>query len=329
MKRNEKTVAIIGAGQLGSRHLQALKKVDHPLHISVIDPNLNSLSVAKQRYDEIIENKCKHVITYSSDMNELPTQTLDLAIVATNSNVRRSIIDFLLRHRTIKSVIAEKILFQRADDYDEIFNLIQNAGTDVRVNCSMRMMPLYKDMKTIFQGGRILYQVSGSQFGLVTNLIHYLDHMAYLTGCVDFKLNTCLLDANTIPSKREGFTELTGTVNATFADGSHGTFTCYDDGDMPISVQVTNSQKRYIVKETEGKAWVASGESKWGWQEIEAPIPFQSQMTRWIAEQMLFNQPCALVKYEESMKIHLQMLEPLRKFLNEVTNSHYDYYPFT
>lgn len=329
MKRNGKNVAIIGAGQLGSRHLQALTRVQYPLHISVIDPNSDSLSVAKQRYDEFAENKCQHIITYSSDMNELPNKVVDLAIVATNSNVRRSIMEFLLRNRAVKSMVAEKILFQRAEDYDDIFNLIQIAGTDVRVNCSMRMMPFYNDMRAACGGNKVLYQVTGSQFGLVTNLIHYLDHMAYLTGCVEFNLGTHILESKPIPSKRTGFLELNGTVTANFADGSCGTFTCHGVGNMPILVEVSNAQKRYIVKETEGKAWIASVESKWRWQEVDAPIPYQSQMTQWIAEKILFDQPCNLVTYEESMKIHLQMLDPLRLFLNETTNSQYDYFPFT
>ena len=45
-----KKVFIIGAGQLGSRHLQALKYVKEALDISVIDPREESLSTAKERY---------------------------------------------------------------------------------------------------------------------------------------------------------------------------------------------------------------------------------------------------------------------------------------
>ena len=46
-------VAIIGAGQLGSRHLQGLKVAASPLEITVMDSNEDSLKVAKERYDTV------------------------------------------------------------------------------------------------------------------------------------------------------------------------------------------------------------------------------------------------------------------------------------
>ena len=46
-----KTVLVIGAGQLGSRHLQALKLVQNDLSISVVDPFQASLDVAKERFE--------------------------------------------------------------------------------------------------------------------------------------------------------------------------------------------------------------------------------------------------------------------------------------
>ena len=41
-----KTIAIIGAGQLGSRHLQALVAVDFPLTVQVVDPSNEALKIA-------------------------------------------------------------------------------------------------------------------------------------------------------------------------------------------------------------------------------------------------------------------------------------------
>ena len=43
-------ICIIGAGQLGSRHLQALKMVLQPLLITVVDPSSESLKMAEERY---------------------------------------------------------------------------------------------------------------------------------------------------------------------------------------------------------------------------------------------------------------------------------------
>ena len=45
-------IAIIGAGQLGSRHLQGLAKLQLPCQVHVVDPSPKSLEVARQRFAE-------------------------------------------------------------------------------------------------------------------------------------------------------------------------------------------------------------------------------------------------------------------------------------
>ena len=56
MGDNPKRIAIIGAGQLGSRHLQGLTKIKQDIHITVIDPNPSALEIARQRFVEMPEN---------------------------------------------------------------------------------------------------------------------------------------------------------------------------------------------------------------------------------------------------------------------------------
>lgn len=45
----EYKIAIIGAGQLGSRYLQGLSKVTLEIEIFVVDVSLNSLNLAKKK----------------------------------------------------------------------------------------------------------------------------------------------------------------------------------------------------------------------------------------------------------------------------------------
>ena len=79
-----KTIAIIGAGQLGSRHLQGLLKYKTQQDIYVLDPSQDSLKLARQRADEISH---QHRVHFVADWTAIP-QNIELAIVATNSNVR-------------------------------------------------------------------------------------------------------------------------------------------------------------------------------------------------------------------------------------------------
>lgn len=49
-------IVLIGAGQLGSRHLQGLKKIYTAVNIDVVDPNIDSISIAKERYEQVDNN---------------------------------------------------------------------------------------------------------------------------------------------------------------------------------------------------------------------------------------------------------------------------------
>ncbi|WP_262055335.1 Gfo/Idh/MocA family oxidoreductase, partial [Legionella pneumophila] len=78
-----KKIVIIGAGQLGSRHLQSLNLLNQEIEIDVIDPSLESLETAKNRFDATIQD-VKHKISYSQS---LPNhQTIDIAIIASTAN---------------------------------------------------------------------------------------------------------------------------------------------------------------------------------------------------------------------------------------------------
>jgi len=318
-------IAIVGAGQLGSRHLQALKVVRHPLRIQVIDPSELSLKVAKERYDSVPSEK-DHKISYSTHFE--PSSGIDIAIVATNSNVRRKALDSLFNAASIKNLVLEKLLFNSRKDYEEVGDRLSQTGTKAWVNCPMRVMPTYEQIRSTLSESPISYRVSGSQFGLVTNAIHYLDHAAHLSGCEDFELDTSSLDRNPIESKRAGFLELNGTLAARFADGSRCEVTCYGSGSAPVLVEIFNEKDRYLVRESEGKLWHSSEKSQWAWLEHAAPIPFQSQITTGVVESLLSTGACGLTPYATSTRVHLSLLDPLLEFVR--SNSHETTeYPFT
>lgn len=324
-----KNVFIIGAGQLGSRHLQALKFVQSPLSVVVIDPSADSLQTAKERYDSLqASNGQDHEVSYSQT---IPSTGVDvaIAIVATNSNVRRKVIEELIAGNNIEYLILEKLLFQRKEDFADIEMLLAEHKVRAWVNCSMRTMPFYANLKEIVGGGSIDVTVTGSQYGLVTNAIHYLDYIAYLTSCNDFTLRTDQLLPTVIESKRPGFSELNGALYATFADGSSGHLRCFPSGNAPIQIAIFGEHFRCISRENEKRAWVARSESNWAWQDIEADVPYQSAMTTKVVESLIASGTCLLAPYQYSIKTHLILLEALQKFVVDTTKKSTTLYPFT
>jgi predicted dehydrogenase len=318
-------IKVIGAGQLGSRHLQALKGVKQPLDIQVIDPSEVSLQIAKERY-EAVSSENAHQISFRTSLDR-PDST-DIAIVATNSDVRSKALRSLFDASKTKLLVIEKLLFNRRPDYAEIENKLAETGAKAWVNCPMRVMPIYEQIRASIAAAPISYRVTGSQFGLVTNAIHYIDHVAHLCGCSEFKLDTSGLDRNPIPSKRPGFLELNGTLVAGFADGSRCEITCYPSGTAPVMVEIFNEKNRYVVRESEGKLWHSGESSKWTWLEQAAPIPYQSQITTEVIELLLSTGDCGLTPYATSAQIHLQLLDPLLE-LARSRSPEINMYPFT
>ena len=179
------------------------------------------------------------------------------------------------------------------------------------------------------------FRLSGSRWGLATNTIHCFDFLVYLLGNANFKINTAFLDKKTIPSKRDGFLELNGTLYVNFESSlkSHtrGEFTSYSSGNMPRVVEIFSEKQRYIFpdQEKDGEAWISRAENNWEWEKVPFHIPLISETTAWIVEDILKRGRCLLPTYTESAQIHLAFLEPLRKFLNKNSEKKYDYYPFT
>ena len=97
-----KNIVVIGAGQLGSRHLQALSKVNVQTRIEVVDPFADALEVARARFNEMPSNSNISGINFYSSLSELSSH-VDLAIIATNSDIRAEVIRTLVRHCNVKN----------------------------------------------------------------------------------------------------------------------------------------------------------------------------------------------------------------------------------
>ena len=317
-------VTIVGAGQLGSRHLQALQAVRQPLEIHVVDPSPQALKVAEERFLEAASG-IRHQVHFGGAFE--PTGPIDVAIVATTSAVRRAATERLLRASPVRYLVLEKLLFDRPGDRGAFEKLLADRVT-AWVNCPMRMMPAYETIRVEIGTGPVDYRVSGSRYGLVTNAIHYVDHVAHLSGCTDFSLDTRDVDAVPVPSKRPGFLELNGRLVARFADGSRCEVVCYPEGDAPTLVEIFTSARRYIVRESAGRLWAASSLDQWEWEERDARIPYQSEMTTQVVESLLETGTCPLSPLADSLRLHVSLLDPLLELLRARQPGR-DHYPFT
>ncbi len=295
---------MIGAGQLGSRHLQALALLREEGVIHVVDPSAQSRETAFQRFKEVIDQSGRITAQFRASISELPDD-LDIAIVATNSDVRRQVVEQLLGHSRVKFLILEKVLFQKLDDYDAVQQLLDTHCVEAWVNCPRREWPLYRGLKKRLSGKQ-LYEVhvSGSNWGLGCNSIHLIDLIAFLSDKSEYVLFIDLLDPCTTASKRPGFIEFTGILNGRFSSGPSFSIASYAQGTLPDVIEVCGDGCRLLIRESEKRLWVSSDSDQWHWLEESFDVPYQSRLTNIVVERILETGKCDLPTYHESAHLH-------------------------
>ena len=303
-------VAIIGAGQLGSRHLQGLKLASSPLSITVMDSNEDSLKVAKQRYDSVSPIGEK-TINYVNSIDKLPSE-LDLVIVATGSKPRAAIVQTLLNHATVKYLVLEKVLFPSLDDYDNVARLLKDKGVRCWVNCPRRMFGLYKQIKETIDITRTVYMTKADEdWGLCCNAIHMIDIFLYLTEETTYSIETRFLNDEVEESKRGGYIEMTGKLKVTTPKGNELTLISEKDFEGEKAFMIQNNHDMYVISEGGGK-WSLNGNTYY------YSMPYQSQLSGLLADEILVTGGCSLTPYELSASYHKPFIEAMLAKYNDI-----------
>lgn len=324
-----KKIALIGAGQLGSRHLQSLAKINIPVMLQVVDPNKDSLKVARERYLEILDNDNIHQIDFLTEIDGLNAE-VDLCIVATNADVRFKVFQELVSKKKVSYIVFEKIVFQSEKQFEEAKTLINQNGISCWVNCARRMFPIYNQIKEIMAGdSKINLQISGGDWGLACNAIHFIDLLAFLSRDTSYKLDVTDLDPRVWQSKRKGFIEVTGKLRGVFSNGSRIELESIAGSEEPTRISINNSQVKAVLDEGRGIAKISRREKNWNEEISEFQVPFQSELTHLAAEEILEGGACKLTRFNESSLLHQPFLEAIKKHIETVEHRKYDYCPIT
>jgi hypothetical protein len=322
-------LALIGAGRLGSRHLQALAKSEHPFAIDVVDTSEESLRSAKERFLEITGNFDGKKIEYHESLANIHSE-LDLCIIATTSDMRARVTRELLRSKSVRNIIFEKVLFQSLSEYEEIAGLLKDLKINAWVNCTRRIYPFYKDLKSRFSPeDRMFLVASGGEWGLACNSIHLIDFMAFLSENLDYTLRTDALDHQVRESKRKGFIELTGTLRGYFSNGNELILHSSAGSNAPLLISIYRSDAEIIVDEEKGIARMSLESNGWNWEDIEFSVPYQSDLTHKVVEEIIKEGICGLTPFEESVKLHKPLLKALLEHLSSIRGEVIDVCPIT
>ncbi len=308
-------VAVIGGGQLGSRHLQGLIHCSGPLEIHVVDPDGDALRVAQRRWSEAGGPQSLHATNFLTDMESLPDQ-LDLAVVSTTAAVRPDVVERLSGRSEVGSWLLEKVLAQSHNDLDRIATAIGDSA-HVWVNTWARTTPWFQEIRSRVGAGPFIVDVKGASWGMGCNAIHFMDLFAWWTGENPTVVDGAGLDLCWPDAKRSGHHELSGLLRIEF---SSGTILLLRSTAPPVpgSRAGTDRIKQMAIQtkqdlwevhepfsETAGSAVAESGER------IDGRVEYQSERTGPIVNSILETGTCDLPDLATSSHHHRLLLTGL------------------
>jgi hypothetical protein len=321
-------IALIGAGQLGSRHLQALALLNIPAYLYVVDPNPDSLKTARERFLQIPHNNKTINVAFYSQISQLPS-VVELAIVATNADIRLNVLKSLFQYCQPKFLVLEKVLFQAVKDYESARALFKQFNSKAWVNCPKRMYAGYRKIEQYLNPDAIFNcKVFGNQWGLACNSIHFIDLLAMYTKDSSYVLDLETVDSEIRKSVRNSFFELTGTITGKFSKGSVFSLTSNKTGDISLNIEI--SQENLLISVNEMKGEISIQKSEDGLP-VKIPLErtFQSELTNKVVEDILDTQTCLLTPYQESMELHIPFISALSQIFCVFHESGIEYCPIT
>lgn len=322
-------VILIGAGKIGSRHLQGLAKTGLPMNISVVDADENSLQTAKDRYEEISPGPHPKNISYFKTL-DLPEKNFDLAIIATNAPMRARITEELLSKSCVKSIVFEKVLFQKEEEYIGIRELLCRNNVKAWVNCSRRLYPFYHEIKNQLAAELPLtMHVQGGNWGLASNAIHCIDLFAFFIDSYEYSVTADSLCPDVLESKRPGFLDVFGTLVCNFSDSNSLLLSAKNTPMAPDTITIQSAASMIVIDEGNRVLFESKKKTNWDWNKKEITPIWQSDMTRDFVSTILTGGECGLCDFERSSQLHLPLLKTLIAFISKQFKSELNYCPIT
>jgi hypothetical protein len=311
------TIALVGGGQLGSRYLQGIVMLDLDADLYIVDPSLDSIRICHKRILEVNPAYNVDKISNLDSVDKLPL-TLDLVIVATTATVRWKVISDLLNcDRQVTYAILEKVLFQREIEYSQCEALLRAKNVEAWVNCPRRLTTIYSELQNEVSGKLKEVVVTGGEWGLASNAIHFIDIIAFLSGYDDISLEACdISDPSESISKRPNFYETTGSITGACGNVGFKFSSEHGRGTSHI-IQLETDHSSITVDEIAGEISFL----KDGFTNTEKfEMPFQSNLSGGLAESILLHGKCGLTPFTVSAKLHLPFIRCMNTTLKTKYN---------
>ncbi|MGI0015711.1 MAG: Gfo/Idh/MocA family oxidoreductase [Nitrososphaera sp.] len=322
-----KRIVLVGCGNIGSRHLQAIAKLPFPCSVQIIEPSETAQRIAKSRLAEVPHFTNKIDFHWNVSLRDLKSES-DLTIVATSSAGRVEIINQLFELGHSRFLI-EKMVCQSAKEYEFLTRRMRSFNAKGWVNIPRRYYASYQNIRQHFRGDSLQMSVVAGNEGLGSNAIHFIDLFCWFSNEPRLELSGDLLEKQLFPNKRgENLLEFAGTIAGGSAGGSSLNISFLSSSDrMPLIVSICSKGAHIIVNETEGQLFKLTAESRPLGEKFKTE--FVSDTTTRIADEILNRDTCSLPTVQDSYFGHAELFRIFNAHVKKITGEERELCPVT
>ncbi len=323
-------ILIVGCGQIGSRHLQAVATLSEVHEIEVFDPRPEALVLGQERLTQVSDRVLTTTYRWVSTLQDI-TPDGDLCIIATQAKDRATLVEQVVACG-YHTFILEKVVTQSIVEYEQLLTLAKEKDLRIWVNCKSRVHPIWKYIKSKLEPGEpLIYNSMGGNHGLGNNGVHMVDLFVFFNDNNHIESVGSRIDPILHLSKRgQSVYDLSGTLHGYSKQGSHFTLTYASNHVQPPSDIIMTNCYHWVVDQMTRQAFEGDASDDWALR----PIPFEgnlmiSQMTKGFAMDILQSGQCELPTLAECFPAHRFIFSELLPVFNQLLNKDDDQCPVT
>jgi predicted dehydrogenase len=317
---SKKRILLVGCGQLGSRHLQAVASLPEVYEIQVVDPNAGSLALGQTRLKEVPDLNREIKFSWLPGL-EKASHGGDLCILPTQARGRGELIKKIAKELGYKRFLVEKIVTQSMREYYDLMGFSKEQDLSIWVDCQTRTYEIHRRIKAQLDPQEpIVFGDFGGNHGLACNGIHYADLFLFYDNAKKIKSAGSRIDPILHKTKRgKDIFDLSGTLLGGSDKGSTCIISYSARHLSPDYVSIQTSRGKYIVDHIRQVAFESLAAEDWQWKPIELKENYRiSHLSKGFVSKILNDQDPLLPTLEECRASHEYILGELLPHFNRL-----------
>ncbi len=305
----ENKVAIIGIGNIGRRHLQAVCNDSVCKEVFGYDIRPQAIEDTKKFIEDhgINHTPIRLISSGEEFFGNIDHHTI--VIIASTANGRVAHFEGVLSFKP-KAVIVEKPLCQAEMEYKKILALSKKYKVPVYVDFHRHMYDEYQQIAAYLKKSRLRFIHTTTWGGMACNGIHVLELITWLAGAREYKI----LDytkPRIYNTKRKGFKDFEGSVVFSINKNIICSVSATDKESLE-TYDIAASDRQYFINESVSRINIVDKKGK---QEEEAMnVLFLSQITGKVVKDIIKGaQHVKLPRIEETFLAHKILFDYMKR----------------